>query len=46
MATSRLLVDHELLKRVDLDDWALQFARIEVYVLYVLYSKLFDDVSG
>lgn len=31
MATSRLIVDPELLKRVEADAWALQFARIEVH---------------
>ena len=33
MATSRLFVDQELLKRAELDDWALQFAKIEAYVV-------------
>jgi len=31
MATSRLIVDHDLLKRAEKDIWALQFARIEVH---------------
>lgn len=31
MATSRLIVDHDLLKRAETDEWALQFARIEVH---------------
>lgn len=29
MATSRLLVDRDLIKRASSDEWALQFARIE-----------------
>lgn len=35
MATSRLIVDHDLLKRAETDAWALQFARIEVWVFAV-----------
>ena len=31
MATSRLFVDENLLKRAESDQWALQFARIEWY---------------
>lgn len=31
MSTSRLLVDHELLKRAETDSWALQFAKIEAH---------------
>ena len=30
MATSRLIQDHDLIKRAEKDAWALQFARIEV----------------
>ena len=29
MATSRLIVDHDLLNRAESDEWALQFAKIE-----------------
>jgi len=35
MSTSRLIVDHDLLKRVDADSWALQFAKIEAYASYI-----------
>ena len=31
MTTSRLIVDQDLLKRVESDVWALQFAKIESY---------------
>lgn len=31
MATSRLIQDHDLIKRAEKDAWALQFARIEVH---------------
>jgi len=34
MSTSRLIVDHDLLKRVDSDTWALQFAKIEAYAAF------------
>lgn len=37
MTTSRLLVDHDLLKRVETAAWALQFAKIEAYA-YMLCS--------
>ena len=37
MATSRLFVDENLLKRAESDEWALQFARIEWYAhIYML----------
>jgi len=42
MSTSRLIVDHNLLKRVDSDLWALQFAKIEAYV--ALCSVLFHII--
>lgn len=32
MATSRLITDHDLLKRIDSAEWTLQFAKIEAYV--------------
>jgi len=34
MSTSRLIVDHDLLKRVESDLWALQFAKIESYASF------------
>jgi len=39
MTTSRLIVDKDLLQRVESDTWALQFARIESYVVSSLQSK-------
>ena len=33
MATSRLFVDPELIKRAEADEWAIQFARIESLVV-------------
>jgi proline iminopeptidase len=50
MATSRLLVDHDLLKRAESDTWALQFARIEAHYFVnggFLRSdtQVLDDVS-
>ena len=40
MATSRLLVDDQMLKRAEGDTWALQFARIEWYMIhrYILFK--------
>lgn len=50
MATSRLFVDQELLKRAELDDWALQFAKIEAHYFvnggfFRCDSQLLDDVE-
>jgi len=35
MSTSRLLVDRDLLKRVESDAWVLQFAKIESYASFL-----------
>lgn len=45
MATSRLIVDQDLLKRADSDQWALQFARIESYVFTIAYFTLIDSAN-
>ena len=34
MSTSRLIVDQDLLKRVESDLWAVQFAKIESYASF------------
>lgn len=43
MATSRLFIDHNLLKRADSDIWALQFARIECH--YFVHGGFFETDS-
>lgn len=50
MATSRLIQDKDLLKRAEMDTWALQFARIECHFFvhggwFKSNSQLLDDVS-
>ena len=41
MATSRLIVDPENLKRAEADNWALQFARIEWYFNFIFIVNTF-----
>ncbi len=45
MATSRLYHDADMLKRAELDQWALQFARIEWYVFVNKFRKREDSKS-